>query len=425
MTQRKERRARVVVTGAGVVAPGAVGRHAFWTRMAEGRSMVREDLEMLALGLDSRPFSARVAESDLAGLDSDDACRRPTRLQRLGIAAGDMALRDAGREPAAPGGSREGVVFSSAVSGSPSIQEMYETMTAGGREAPCWHPLDVDWFDRATVHTVTAHLAHAYGMRGTVTSLTTGCTAGLDALGIGFDMVRHGEADRMLVGGTEAPISGLTVAMLHAIGALATAETPPEHASRPFDARRSGFVIGEGAAALVLESLEAAQARGVPVLGEVRGFASVCSAYHMTDLPSDGSVMATAIRLALADGEVEADELDYINAHGTSTQQNDAFEATALKLALGDAARRIPVGSTKAVMGHSFSAAPLLGCMTALGAIAQSLVPPTANLDTPDPEFDLDLVRGCARPRQVAKAMVMASGFGGIHSVAILGRLSS
>ncbi len=252
--------------------------------------------------------------------------------------------------------------------------------------------------------------------------MTTGCTAGIDALGLGFDLVRHGDLSLVISAAAEAPLSGISYATLDVIGSLAVGDWPAERASRPFDARRGGFVLGEGAAAVVLEDLDHALARGARIYGEVLGYASLNNAQHMTDLAPDGAAMAAVLRRLIDDAGVPAETVDYVNAHGSSTSQNDLFETQALKTVLGGHAYRIPVSSTKSMIGHSLSAASLTGVIATIGAIQSGMVPPTANYEFPDPDCDLDYVPNVPREHHVGGALVMASGFGGIHSAALLRR---
>jgi 3-oxoacyl-(acyl-carrier-protein) synthase len=239
-------------------------------------------------------------------------------------------------------------------------------------------------------------------------------------LGLAFDLVRTGELDIAVGGAAEAPLCGISYATLDIIGALARVDCAPEHASRPFDARRGGFVLSEGAATLVLEDMEHALRRGTHIYGEVVACASLNNAYHMNDLASDGDAMAAVITRCLETSGVDPTTIDYINAHGSSTAQNDIFETHAFKTVFGEGAYEIPISSTKSMIGHSLSSASLVAVIATLGAMRLGMIPPTINYEEPDPECDLDYVPNHARPAQVDTALVTASGFGGIHSCAVL-----
>lgn len=413
---------RVVVTGIGVVAPGGVGKEAFWRSVLEGRSFCRRDPGMAALDLGSdvlcradgfRPedhFSGREREEMLA----------QDRFVQMGVAAGKMAIEDAGLSSGVDRPEDAGVIFSSAAGGYQMATELFELLTDGGKNTCQYRHIDERYYNAASRSYPAALLARRYRMQGVTTALSTGCTAGLDALGLCFDLVRSGDASIMVAGTSEAPLTPLMYALLTSLGCLSTADCEPEKASRPFDARRAGFVIGEGGAALVLEERGHARARGATILAEVLGFAGVNSAYHMFDLEEHGRPMARAIEAVLGVAGVDRDEIDYIHPHGTSTPQNDVFETNAIKLVFGERARRIPISSAKSMIGHALAASNLLGLIATIGGMRLSMIPPTINYEVPDPRCDLDYVPNRARPAEIRTALVMSSGFGGLHSAAVL-----
>jgi len=416
---------RVVLSGLGIIAPSGIGVEEFWGNNVAGRSFLSHEPAMAALGLRSNAV-ARIDEfnvrdhhdpataGELAGL---------SRFVQFGTTVAAMAAADA-RLTDLDDRERAGVVLASAIGGTPEFQEEYERLSDCGRVPVRALPEDSSFYDSVFLNYAPSWLARRFDLRGPVTSLTTGCTAGIDALGLGFDLVRHGELDVVVAGASEAPLSGLAYATLDVIGSLARVDCPPERASRPFDARRGGFVLGEGAAAVVLESLESARRRGAPVYGEVLGYASLNNAHHMTDLLPDGAAMAAVLRRALEVAQVAPTAIDYVNAHGSSTPQNDVFETVALKCVLGDAhAARTPISSTKSMVGHSLASASLVGVIATVGALRDAVVPPTINYEYPDPACDLDYVPNVARPHDVRTALVTASGFGGIHSSAVLRRV--
>lgn len=419
---------RVVITGVGIIAPSGVGKAEFWRNNTAGRGCLSEEPLMERIGLRSRVV-ARLDEFDLAAHhDPADIewFSRLSRFAQFGVTVGAMAAADAGlrrvgqHQVVDP--DRSGVVFSSAIGGTPEFQQAYEELSELGAHPITAFPEDSVFYDSVFLNYAPAWVARTFGLRGPCTSLTTGCTAGVDALGLGFDLVRHGDLDTVVTAAAEAPLSGLAYATLDVIGSLAVGDWPAERASRPFDARRGGFVLGEGAAAVVLENAETAAARGARIYGEVLGYSSQNNAKHMTDLSPDGVAMASVLRGIFAVAGVSPESVDYVNAHGSSTPQNDVFETEALKHVLGEHAYHIPVSSTKSMIGHSLSAASLTGVVATIGAFATGMVPPTMNYEFPDPECDLDYVPNQARPHYTGTALVMASGFGGIHSGALLRR---
>jgi 3-oxoacyl-(acyl-carrier-protein) synthase/alpha-beta hydrolase superfamily lysophospholipase len=431
---------RVVITGIGIIAPSGVGKAEFWRNNTAGRSCLSTEPLMERIGLRSRAVS-RASDFDLAK-HHDPAelswFSRLSRFAQFGVTVGAMAAVDAGLRQAGEDGNaraegnarqvdpdRAGVVYSSAIGGTPEFQVAYEELSELGAHPITAFPEDSVFYDSVFLNYAPAWVARTFGLRGPCTSLTTGCTAGIDALGLGFDLVRHGDLDTVVTAAAEAPLSGLAYATLDVIGSLAVGDWPPERASRPFDARRGGFVLGEGAAAVILENAETAVARGARIYGEVLGYSSQNNAHHMTDLSPDGAAMASVLRGILAVAGVGGPAVDYVNAHGSSTPQNDVFETQALKDVLGEHAYRIPVSSTKSMIGHSLSAASLTGVIATIGTFETGMVPPTVNYEFPDPACDLDYVPNQARRHHVGTALVMASGFGGIHSGALLRRPAS
>jgi minimal PKS ketosynthase (KS/KS alpha) len=416
---------RVVITGLGIVVPSGVGCAEFWRNNNAGRSFTRYEPSMEAMGLKSHVIASLdgFRLSDHHASDVVDEVGPLSRFVQFGVTAGSMAVRDAGLPEADFTRERSGLVFSSAIGGTPEFQEMYEQQSARGTEALRRLPEGSRFYDSVFLNFTPAWLARRYRLLGPCTSLTTGCTAGIDAMGLGFDLVRFGELDVVVTGAAEAPLCGVSYATLDVIGSLASSDVPAAAASRPFDSLRSGFVLSEGAAAVVLEDWEHACRRGVRVYGEVLAYSSLNNAYHMSDLAPDGAAMAAVLRGCLADADLRPDGIDYINAHGSSTPQNDLFETRAFKSELGEHAYRVPISSTKSMIGHSLSSASLVGVVATIGAMQTGVVPPTINLDHPDLECDLDYVPNRARPHVVRTALVSASGFGGIHSCAALRRV--
>jgi act minimal PKS ketosynthase (KS/KS alpha) len=270
--------------------------------------------------------------------------------------------------------------------------------------------------------TLACEVAWTWHAEGPVALISTGCTAGLESVGYGVQLVREGSADVVAAGATDAPISPISVACFDAIRATSPNNDDPAHASRPFDLHRDGFVLGEGAAVLVLEDWGAARRRGAHVYAEIAGFASRSNAFHMTGLKPDGREMAEAIRLALRQARADPADIDYINAHGSGTKQNDRHETAAFKRSLGSRAHEVPVSSIKSMVGHSLGAIGSIEVAACALAMEHQVVPPTANLHTADPECDLDYVPLTAREQRVDAVLNVGSGFGGFQSAMVLRR---
>jgi minimal PKS ketosynthase (KS/KS alpha) len=267
-------------------------------------------------------------------------------------------------------------------------------------------------------------VAEQVGAHGPVQTVSTGCTSGLDAIGYACHAIQDGRLDVCVAGASDSPISPITVACFDAIKATSPNNDDPAHASRPFDANRDGFVMGEGGAVLVLEELEHARARGARVYCEIGGYATFGNAYHMTGLTPDGLEMAQAINSALDHSRINSTEIDYVNAHGSGTKQNDRHETAAVKRSLGDHAYKTPMSSIKSMVGHSLGAIGAIELVACVLAMDRQVVPPTANYETPDPECDLDYVPRTARPRKLRSVLSVGSGFGGFQSAVVLTRPS-
>ena len=412
---------RVVVTGLGVIAPLGIGKEQFWKNAMRGQSYIVADPEMASMGIKSKAL-CRIDDFNLADYcsgDEFDHLHEQDRVVQIGVVSGSMAIADSGLDLAQEDPESLGIIFSSAIGGTPYIQKIFELLSDRGKSPIRHMPVGENFYNAGMFNYSASLLARKHGIEGACTSLSTGCTAGLDALGLSVEMIRSGEAKVMLAGATEAPLTSLTYATLDVIGSLSVSDCEPEKASRPFDVKRAGFVISEAAAVLVLEELDHALARGAHIYAEAIAYSSVSNAFHMTDLPDHGIPMAMVVERAMEQGNVQPDEIDYINAHGSSTPQNDLFETNAYKKVLGEHAYKIPISSTKSMIGHSLSSASLVGVVATLGAIELSMVHPTANYEFPDPLCDLDYVPNEARSHNVDTAMLTASGFGGIHSAAI------
>ncbi|MFJ4365275.1 beta-ketoacyl-[acyl-carrier-protein] synthase family protein [Streptomyces chartreusis] len=413
-------RRRVAVTGIGVVAPGGIGVPAFWDLLSNGRTATRGITLFDPEGLRSR-IAAECDFDPLAhGLDADIG-ERADRYIQFALAAAQEAVTDSGVDFAAEDPWRVAVSLGSAVGGTTRLEHDYVLVSAGGQRWDVDHRAAEPQLHRAfSPSTLAADVAERFGAQGPVQTVSTGCTSGLDAVGYAFHTIEEGRADICLAGASDSPISPITMACFDAIKATSPNNDDPEHASRPFDAHRDGFVMGEGAAVLVLEDLEHARARGAHVYCEIGGYATFGNAYHMTGLTSEGLEMARAIDEALHHARVNPTEIDYVNAHGSGTRQNDRHETAAVKKSLGSHAYETPMSSIKSMVGHSLGAIGAIEVVACVLALARQVVPPTANYETPDPECDLDYVPRTARSRRLDNVLSVGSGFGGFQSAVLL-----
>ncbi len=411
---------RVAVTGIGVTAPGGIGRKQFWQFVTSGATATRR----ISL-FDPAGHRCQVA----AECDFDPAAhgltpqeiRRTDRVAQLAKVSAREAVEDSGLDidPA-----RTGVAMGSAVGGTMTLESEYVVLSNGGSEwvvDPTYASPHL--YDNFLPSSIAAEVALTTGARGPATVVSTGCTSGIDSIAYAADLIRDGSADAVITGGSDAPISPITVTCFDVIKAQSVRNDDPPTACRPFDRTRSGLILGEGSAVLVLEDLEKARRRGAHIYAEIAGAASRCNAYHMTGLRPDGREMAEAITTALAEARLEPSDVDYINAHGSGTKQNDRHETAAFKNALGERAYQVPVSGIKAAVGHSLGAIGSIEVAACALAIENGLVPPTANLHEPDPELDLDYVPLTARECAPRNVLTVGSGFGGFQSAMVLGRI--
>jgi minimal PKS ketosynthase (KS/KS alpha) len=416
-------RRRTAVTGIGVVAPGGSGRKEFWQLLMDGRTATRR----LSL-FDPAPFRSQVAaECDFdpvaAGLSRREIARNDRFVQFALVAAAE-AVEDSGLAWA---GDEEdavvGVTMGSAVGATTRLENEYIAVSDGGREWLVDPRYGSSFLYHALVPScLAAEVAARFHAHGPAFVVSTGCTSGIDAIGYGSQLISDGDADIVIAGASDAPLSPISIACFDAIRATSARNDDPEHASRPFDASRDGFVMGEGAAVLILEELGRARARGAHIYCEVGGYASRSNAFHMTGLKPDGAEMAEAIRCALDQARIGPTGVDYINAHGSGTRQNDRHETAAFKRSLGPHAYDIPVSSIKSMVGHSLGAIGSIEVAACALAIENNAVPPTANWHTRDPECDLDYVPNTARDHPTDVALSVGSGFGGFQSAIVLAR---
>lgn len=411
---------RVVMTGIGAVAPGGTGVKPFWDLLSSGRTATRR-----IKSFDAGQFRSQIAaECDFdpvaEGLTPQQV-RRMDRAAQLAVISTRECLSDSGVDLTELDPARLGVVVGSAVGCTMGLEQEYVVVSNGGRH---WK-VDEAYAVRHLYHhfvpsSLAAEVAWELGAEGTVSTVSTGCTSGLDSIGNAVELIAEGSVDVVVGGATEAPISPITLACFDAIKATTPRNDDPEHASRPFDRTRNGFVLGEGSAMFVFEEYEHARRRGARIYAEVAGYASRCNAHHMTGLRTDGIEMAEAIRTAMSQAQVNAEDVDYVNAHGSGTIQNDRHETAAFKRSLGEHAYRVPISSIKSMIGHSLGAIGSLEVAACALAIRDGLVPPTANLHESDPECDLDYVPLTAREVPVDSVLTVGSGFGGFQSAMIL-----
>jgi 3-oxoacyl-[acyl-carrier-protein] synthase II len=403
---------RVVVTGLGAVTPIGNDVAAYWQGLSQGRNGVA-DITLFDASSHACRFAAEVKGFNPSGWLEPKEAKRWDRFCQFGVVAAKQAVAAAGLVIDERTSHRVGVAIGSGVGGLLMMETQAHVLSERGpdRVSPFCVPMMIP-------NMATGLAAIALGARGPSSAVATACAAGSNAIGDAFRLIQMGYADAMICGGAESAITPLGVAGFASAKALSFRNDDPASASRPFDLNRNGFVIGEGSGVLVLESLERATARGAQILAEIVGYGTTCDAHHIT-APSPGGVGgAEAMRLALADGRLAPEDVDYVNAHGTSTQANDSNETAAIKAALGDHARRIPVSSTKSMTGHLLGGSGGIEAVAAVLAIGHNLVPPTINYHTPDPACDLDVVPNQAREHVVNVVLSNSFGFGG-HNVCL------
>jgi len=407
---------RVVVTGIGLVTPVGLTREETWEALAAGRCGIGPITLFDASGFDSRIAGEVKGFDPLRCMDRKEA-RRADRFTQFAVAAAQEALAQAGLAIAEEDGRRTAIIVGTAMGGVMTLAEEYEQMrTKGpGRVSPFLMPMMLP--DMAS-----GQLSIRLGARGPNYALVSACASGADAIGEAANMIARGDVDAALAGGSEAPITPIAVAGFAAAKALSTRNDDPATASRPFAAGRDGFVIAEGCGLLVLEAEEHAKARGARILAEVAGYAATSDAYHITQPHEQGEGAVRAMQLALARAGLEPDDVDYINAHGTSTPLNDRMETLAIKRAFGEYAYHVPISSTKSMTGHLLGAAGAVEAAVCVLTIERGVIPPTANYVEPDPACDLDYVPNVARPATVDVAMTNSFGFGGHNSCLIFRR---
>lgn len=403
---------RVVVTGLGLLSPIGNTVEEGWTNSLAGVSGAAP-IDAFDVSAHSVTIGAAVKNLDVADYIDRKEARRIDPFIQYGMIAGIQAVRDAGLEDANGDGERVGVAIGSGIGGINTIEATHTTcMSRGpGRVSPFFVPSSV-------INMISGQLSIRYGFRGPNIAVVTACTTGTHNIGFGMRMIQYGEADAMVVGGSEQATSPVTVAGFSSMRALSTRNDEPEKASRPWDRDRDGFVLGDGAGVLVIEEYERAKARGATIYCEVAGFGMSADAFHITSPPDDGRGAVAAMRNALTDANLNPGEIDYINAHGTSTPQGDVAETLSIKSVFG-ADTTIPISSSKSMIGHLLGAAGAVEGIFSVLAVANDVAPPTINLDNPDPECDLDYIPHEARDMPISAALSNSFGFGGTNGTLI------
>ena len=404
---------RVLITGIGIVSPLGLNVSSTWEQLVEGKSGIDYITAFDATGFDTQIAGEVKGFNPEEHLERKEA-RRMDRFAQLAAVAAQEACRQAQLDPRSGDPYRVGVIIGSGIGGIITLSQQQEVLSQRGprRVSPFLIPMMLADMASAQVSMVTGAMGANY-------CLVSSCSSGADALGQGWEMVRRGQEDIVLAGGSEAPVSPIAVAGFNSMRALSRFNESPQEASRPFDVQRDGFVMSEGAAVLVLESASSAQRRGVLPLAELRGYGATSDAHHLTEPGPTGQSAARAMLLALESSGLDPSQVDYVNAHGTSTPLNDRQETRAIKLALGEEAYRIPISSTKSMTGHLLGAGGALEAAICVQALQNGALPATINLQDQDPECDLDYTPNKARRQQVRVAMSNSFGFGGHNSVLV------
>ncbi len=410
---------RVVITGLGIISPVGIGREQFWSALTGGVSGIKA-----VTRFDPEKFSTKIAGEvvdfdPLFYFEKKDA-RRMDRFTQFAVAATGMALKDAELDLEKEDRDRVGVILGSGIGGIETLENQAAVLDkrGPGRVSPIFVPMMI-------ANMGAAQIAINYRLHGPNLTCVTACASSTNAVGDAFKLLQSGKADVIITGGAEAPITPLAMAGFCSMKAMSTRNEEPERASRPFDAGRDGFIVGEGAAILVLETLEHAVKRGAWIYAEVDGYASTCDAYHITAPDPEGHGAANSMKQALADAEMDPDAVNYINAHATSTSLGDKAEVTAVKKIFGKHAYELAISSTKSMTGHLLGAAGGLEAIVSVLVISRGVIPPTVNYEEPEPECDLDFVPNVARKAGVNVALSNSFGFGGHNATLIFKKFSS
>ncbi|MFC2011809.1 beta-ketoacyl-ACP synthase II [Chloroflexota bacterium] len=404
---------RAVVTGIGCFSPLGLNMASTWEGLMAGNSGIEYITLFDASNLETR-FAGEVKGFEPTDYVGRKEARRMDRFAQLSVAASLQAVQNAGIEINHTNQDQIGIIIGSGIGGLTTLFEQAKVLVASGPEkvSPFLVPMMIS--DMAA-----AQVSITLGIKGLNLCTTSACSSSSDAIGVAFELIRRGDAQAAITGGSESIINPLGIAAFGALKALSTRNDAPQKASRPFDAARDGFVIGEGACILILESLAHAENRGANIIAEIVAYGASGDAFHITQPAGDGEGAARAMQLALDKAGLSPGDVDYVNAHGTSTPLNDKVETMAIKTVFGDYAYHIPISSTKSMTGHLIGAAGAMEAGVCITAIQKGIIPPTVNLDNPSPDCDLDYVPNKARKVEVNIAMSNSFGFGGHNSVLI------
>ncbi len=407
---------RVVITGIGIVSPLGLDTASTWDGLVNGRSGIDNITLFDASKLETR-FGGEVKGFNPTDFMSPKEARRADRFAQLAVAASRQAFEQSGIELNGDNRNGIGVIIGSGIGGLTTLFEQVKVLLEKGPErvSPFLVPMMIS--DNAA-----AQVSISLGLKGPNLCTTSACSSGSDAIGAAFEVIRHGEASAMLAGGSESIMNPIGFAAFGALKALSTRNSEPKLASRPFDAGRDGFVISEGASVIVMEDLDHARKRQANILAEILAYGASADAFHITQPDENGEGAARAMKLALERAGLTPDKIDYINAHGTSTQLNDKTETMAIKEVFGQQAKKVAISSTKSMLGHMIGGAGAIEAAICVLAIQNNIIPPTINYTNPDPECDLDYVPNTARHTRVDTALSNSFGFGGHNSTLILTR---
>ena len=404
-------RRRVVVTGMGMVSPLAIGVEETWQALIQGKSGVARITKFDPTGFDTQ-IAAEVKNFAPENFMDKKDMRRMDIFIQYAMAAADMAMKDAQLKITPANADRVGVVVGAGLGGLTTIENFHKVLLekGPGRISPFFIPMLI-------VNEAPGQISIRFGAKGPNTSAVTACATGNHNIGDAWWIIQRGDADAVIAGGVEATITPLAVAGFNAMKALSTRNAEPEKASRPFDKDRDGFVIGEGSGIIILEELQGALDRGAKIYAEIIGYGLTGDAYHITAPAPDGEGAARCIAMALKSAGIEPAEVDYINAHGTSTDYNDLYETMAIKKVFKEHAKKLAVSSTKSMIGHLLGGAGGVEAIFTVLTICRGVIPPTINYQTPDPGCDLDYVPNVARKASVRVALSNSFGFGGTNAV--------
>ncbi|MDD5190196.1 MAG: beta-ketoacyl-ACP synthase II [Dehalococcoidales bacterium] len=405
---------RVVVTGIGIVSPLGLDAPSTWAALLAGKSGT-DKITLFDTTKHETKFAAEVKNFDPANYINRKEVRRMDRFTQFGVVASMEALKNSGLQITDENRYNIGVLIGSGIGGLNTVSEQLQTLLEKGpdRVSPFLVPMMIA--DMAAAQT-----SITLGIKGPNFCATSACSSGSDAIGTAVDIIKRGDAFAMLAGGSEAVITPIGIAGFNAARALSTRNDDPQKASRPFDATRDGFVLAEGACVMVLEDLEHAQKRGAKILGEIIGYGASSDAYHVTAPDENGDGAIRAMRMAIRKAGLQPADINYINAHGTSTPMNDRIETKAIKTVFGEFAPKIPISSTKSMTGHMVGAAGAVEAAICIMSINAGVIPPTINYANPDPDCDLDYVPNTPRPANLNIALSNSLGFGGHNSVLIV-----